>query len=52
MSHVRHIGRFQLGRKLSLPLVPAVLKPDLHLRLGEAQGRCQARSLGRTEVPE
>lgn len=35
---------------LPLPLVPAVLKPDLHLRLGELQRRGQSGSLRAAQV--
>lgn len=47
---VAHVGRFQLGGQLPLPLVPPVLEPDLHLRLGEVQRRGQAGPLRAAQV--
>lgn len=41
---------FNVCRDLPLPLVPAVLEPDLHLGLGELQRRSQPGSLRAAQV--
>lgn len=41
---------FHVGGDLPLPLVPAVLKPNLHLRLGELQRGGQPGSLRAAQV--
>lgn len=51
LGGVRHVGRLDLGRHLTLPLVPPVLEPDLHLGLGQVQGRGQPGSLRAGQVP-
>ena len=50
LGGVRHIGRFQLGRQLTLPFVPPILKPDFHLRFRQAQRRGQAGAFRTGEV--
>lgn len=50
-GHVgRHVGRFQLGRQLSLPLVSPVLEPDFDLGLGETEGSGQSGPLRTGQV--
>jgi len=51
LGGVRHVGRLDLGRHLTLPLVPPVLEPDLHLGLGQVQGRGQPGPLRAGQVP-
>jgi len=36
-GRVRHVGGLELGGQLAFPLVAAVLKPDLDLRLAQSQ---------------
>ena len=51
LGGVGHVGRLQLRGQLPLPLVPPVLEPDLHLGLGEVEGRREPRPLRAREVP-
>lgn len=44
------VGRLQLRGQLPFPLIPPVLKPDLHLRLRQVQGRGQACPLRAAQV--
>lgn len=50
LSGVRHVRRLQLGGELPLPLVTPILKPNLHLGLGEPERGREPRSLRRREV--
>ena len=47
---VAQVGGLQLRCQLSFPLVPPVLKPDLHLSLRQVEGRGQAGSLRAAQV--
>ena len=50
LRRVHHVGRLQLRRQLPLPLVASVLKPDLHLRLGEMERRRETGALRARQI--
>lgn len=51
LGRVGHVGRLQFGGQLPFPLVPAVLKPDFDLGLGQVEAGRQAGPFGRRQVP-
>jgi len=51
LGRVGHVGRLDLGRHLTLPFVPPILEPYLHLGLGQVQGRGKPGPFRAGQVP-